>query len=76
MIDYAMLPPWERARRYRELAAESDRLGAARDDSLRAHYRQIAELWRGLAEELEEDEAVERARWRRAHARDGDRPVA
>jgi hypothetical protein len=46
-------PTRERALRYRELAAEADRMAEAHADSLSVHYRTIADLWRRLANETE-----------------------
>jgi hypothetical protein len=54
MSETSKLPPPERAKRYRERAAEAERMAASREDELSMHYREIGELWRHLADELEE----------------------
>ena len=47
------LPPSERAKRYRELAAEADRYAENSSEAVRQSYRIMAEQWRKLADDLE-----------------------
>jgi hypothetical protein len=55
MSESAKLPPREQARLYREKAEQAERMVAvARNDDLAAHCRELADMWRELADDLEE----------------------
>jgi hypothetical protein len=52
MTELSQLPPGERAKRYRELANETERLATKVEGGTRAAYKLIAEQWHKLADEV------------------------
>ncbi len=52
MTELSELPPAGRARRYRELARETERLAAKAEGRTRDAYQLIAEQWHRLADEV------------------------
>jgi hypothetical protein len=55
MTELSRLPPGERAKRYRELAKETERLAAKAEGGTREAYKLIAEQWLKLADEVVAD---------------------
>ena len=53
MTKLSDLPAQERAARYREMAAEAERMGRAGDDSIGDAYLTIAQQWRKMADGIE-----------------------
>ena len=53
VTEISELPGPERAKRYREIAAEAERIGLVKDDAISRYYLNIAEHWRRLADEIE-----------------------
>jgi hypothetical protein len=52
MTELSTLPPGERAKRYRELAKETERLAAKVEGRTQDAYKLIAEQWHKLADEV------------------------
>ena len=55
MTEYSELAPRERAKRYRELAREAEKMAANSRNSVRQSYLVMADQWRKLADEVEAD---------------------
>jgi hypothetical protein len=55
MTELSRLPPGERAKRYRELAKETERLAAKAEAGTREAYKLIAQQWYKLADEVVAD---------------------
>ena len=52
MTELSGLTPGDRAKRYRELAKETERLAAKAEGKTQAAYKLIAEQWLKLADEI------------------------
>jgi hypothetical protein len=53
MTEYSELAPRERAKRYRELARDAEKMAASSKNTVRQSYLIMAEQWRKLADEVE-----------------------
>ena len=53
MTEFSELPPWERAKRYRQLAQDAEKMAAQSKDPIRESYLLMAEQWRKLADQVE-----------------------
>ena len=52
MTELSALPPGERAKRYRELAKETESLAANAEGSTQDGYKLLADQWHKLADEV------------------------
>jgi hypothetical protein len=55
MTEFSELAPRERAKRYRQLAQDAEKLAGQSKDRIRESYLIMAEQWRKLADEVEGD---------------------
>lgn len=53
MPEFSELPPREKAKRYRQLAQDAEKLAAQSRDRIRESYLLMAEQWRKLADSVE-----------------------
>ena len=56
MTEFSELPPKERAKRYRQLAQDAEKLAGQSKGGIRESYLIMAEQWRKLADEVEAEQ--------------------